>query len=114
MSLISKILVRLGVLAVGIFLAAHLVPGISFTEYGPLVAGAVLLGIFNVSIKPILILFTLPITCLTLGFFTLIVNGFLLWAVGQFITGLNVEGFLSSILGAAIISVFSIFINRLV
>ncbi len=114
MSLISKILIRLGVLSIGIFLAAYLMPGISFTGYGPLIAGAVLLGLFNVSIKPILILFTLPITCLTLGFFTLVVNGFLLWAVGQFITGLNVAGFLCCILGAAIISVFSIFINRLV
>ncbi len=114
MSVISKIIVRLGVLAVGIFLAAHLVPGISFTGYGPLIAGAVLLGLFNVSVKPLLILFTLPITCLTLGLFTLVVNGFLLWAVGQFITGLSVAGFLPSIMGAAIISVFSIFINRLV
>ncbi len=100
--MISKILVRLGVLAVGIFLAAYLVPGISFTGYGPLIAGAVLLGLLNISIKPLLILFTL------------VVNGFLLWAVGQFITGLSVAGFLPSRLGAAIISVFSIFINRLV
>ncbi len=114
MSLISKILVRLGVLSIGIFLAAYLVHGISYTDYGPLVAGAVLLGVFNVSVKPILILFTLPITCLTLGLFTLVVNGFLLWAVGQFITGLSVEGFLSSIMGAVIISVFSTFINRLI
>ncbi len=112
--MISKILVRLGVLSIGIFLAAHLVPGISFTGYGPLIAGAVLLGIFNVSVKPLLILFTLPITCLTLGLFTLVVNGFLLWAVGQFITGLSVAGFFPSILGAVIISVFSTVINRLI
>ncbi len=113
-SIISKIVIRLSVLAVGIFIAANVVPGISFTDYGPLVAGAALLGLFNVSVKPILSILTLPITCLTLGLFTLVVNGIILWAVGQFINGLNVEGLPSAVIGGAIISVFSIFINRLV
>ena len=114
LSIISKILIRLGVLAVGIYIAANVVPGISFSSYGPLIAGAALLGLFNVFVKPILVLFTLPLTCITLGLFTLIVNGIILWAVGQFINGLNVEGFLSAVLGGVVISIFSIFINRLV
>ena len=113
-SIISKVVIRLGVLAVGIFIAANIVPGISFTDYGPLIAGAVLLGVFNIFVKPILVLFTLPITCLTLGLFTLIVNGIILWAVGQFIPGLNVEGLLSAVLGGVVISIFSTIINRLI
>ncbi len=114
LSIISRILIRLGVLAIGIYIAANVVPGISFDDYGPLIAGAALLGLFNVSVKPILLLFTLPITCVTLGLFTFIVNGVILWAVGQFIPGLNVEGLLAAVLGGVVISIFSIFINRLV
>jgi putative membrane protein len=113
-SIISRLVIRLGVLAVGIYIAANVVPGISFDDYGPLVAGAALLGLFNIFIKPILSILTLPITCLTLGLFTFIVNGIILWAVGQFIHGLNVEGLLSAVLGGVVISIFSIFINRLV
>ena len=114
MSIISKIVIRLGVLAVGIYIAANVVPGISFTDYGPLIAGAALLGLFNAFLKPILTILTLPISCLTLGLFTLVINGIILWGVGQFINGLNVEGFLAAVMGGVVISIFSIFINRLV
>ncbi len=110
----STILLRLSILSLGIFLAAYLVPGIEVTGYGPIVAGAILLGIFNVIIKPLLILLTLPITCLTLGLFTLFINGFLLWAVAQAISGLHVSGLLASIAGAALISGLSVMVNMLI
>ncbi len=110
----STILVRLAILSLGIFIAAYLIPGIEVTGYGPIIAGAVLLGIFNAVIKPVLILLTLPITCLTLGLFTMFINGFLLWAVAQAITGFNVTGFFSAIAGAALISALSVIVNMLV
>ena len=110
----STILIRLAILSLGIFLAAYLIPGIDVTGYGPIIAGAVLLGIFNIIIKPILVLLTLPITCLSLGLFTLFINGFLLWAVGQVINGFEVTGILTSIAGAAIISILSVTVNMLV
>ena len=110
----STILLRLSILSLGIFLAAYLLPGVEVTGYGPIIAGAVLLGIFNVIIKPLLVLLTLPITCLTLGLFTLFINGFLLWAVAQAINGLAVTGLFSAIAGAALISIISVVVNMLI
>ncbi len=110
----STILLRLSILSLGIFIAAYIVPGIEVTGYGPIVAGAVLLGIFNVIIKPLLMVLTLPITCLTLGLFTLFINGFLLWAVAQAITGFDVTGLFSAVAGAALISMLSVVVNMLI
>jgi putative membrane protein len=111
---VSTILVRLAILSLGIFIAAHLIPGIEVTGYGPIIAGAVLLGIFNAVIKPVLVLLTLPITCLTLGLFTVFINAFLLWVVAQAITGLMVTGLFPAMAGAALISILSVTVNMLV
>ncbi|GMR04742.1 MAG: phage holin family protein [Thermodesulfobacteriota bacterium] len=110
----STIILRLSILSVGIFLAAYLVPGIHAAGYGPIIEAAILLGLFNLIIKPILFILTLPINILSLGLFTFLINGFLLWFVSVFISGLEVAGFGVSILGALVISIFSIIVNRLV
>ncbi|HXI10503.1 MAG TPA: phage holin family protein [Thermodesulfobacteriota bacterium] len=109
-----NMVLRIIILAAGIFLAAYLVPGVNVVGYGPAIKAAVLLGILNIFIKPALLLFTLPINLLTLGLFTLIINGFLLWFVGSVVSGFHVAGFLTAILGSIIISLFSILLNRFI
>ena len=106
-------MLRLSVLAVGVFLAAYLVPGIEVTGYGPVIKAAVVLGLLNLFIRPVLFVLTLPINILTLGLFTLVLNGFLLWLVGRLITGFEVSGFFASVLGALVISLLSVLVNRL-
>ena len=68
---------------------------------------ALVLGLINTLIRPILILLTLPATILTLGLFIFVINGLLFWAVGSFVPGFRVEGFWAGVLGAIVFSIIS-------
>ncbi len=107
-----RILLRLLILIAGITLAAYLVPGIVITGWSPMIKAAVLLGLLNISMRPLLILLTLPINLITLGLFTLVVNGFILWLVGHAIAGFAVSGFFTAIAGSIVISLMSIILGR--
>jgi len=110
----SSIALRLAILAVGISLAVYIVPGIEAVGYGPIIRAAILLGIFNLIIKPLLFILTLPINILSLGLFTFILNGVMLLIVGSLVGGLDVNGLGVAILGSIVISVFSIIVGWLV
>jgi putative membrane protein len=102
-----RILLKVLITALALIAVAYLLPGVSVT--GPYVAliVAVLLGILNLVIRPVLILFTLPINILTLGLFTFVINGFLFWFVATFVEGFAVERFTTAVLGALIVSLVS-------
>ena len=97
-------LVRWIATALAIGVAAQVLPGIQVDGLWPTVVAALLLGLANVTIRPILLLLTLPLTVLTLGLFALVVNGAMLALVASLVKGVHVAGFGSAILGAALIS----------
>lgn len=68
---------------------------------------AVVLGLVNTLIRPVLVLLTLPVTVLTLGLFIFVINGLLFWAVGSFMPGFHVAGFWSGVFGAIVYSLIS-------
>jgi putative membrane protein len=68
---------------------------------------ALVLGLINTLIRPVLILLTLPVTILTLGLFIFVINGLLFWAVGSFMPGFHVDGFWSGVFGAIVYSLIS-------
>src|SRR5215471_9043916 len=68
---------------------------------------ALVLGLINTLIRPILVILTLPVTILTLGLFIFIINGLLFWAVGSFVPGFHVAGFWSGVFGAIVYSIIS-------
>lgn len=68
---------------------------------------AVVLGLINTLIRPLLILLTLPVTVLTLGLFIFVINGLLFWAVGSFVPAFHVGGFWSGVFGAIVFSIIS-------
>lgn len=74
---------------------------------------AVVLGILNAFVRPILFMLSLPITCLTLGLFILVLNGLMLVILAQLPLGFRVDGLLSAILGSLVISVTSFVLNRI-
>ncbi|MDI3269177.1 MAG: phage holin family protein [Bacillota bacterium] len=78
------------------------------------IIGALFLGLANALIRPILLILTLPINILTLGLFTLIINGLMLWAVVAITPGMAVGGFWAAVLAALIISLISGFLNWMV
>jgi len=90
--------------ALGIGVAAQVLPGIQVDGLWPTVVAALLLGLVNVTLRPILLLLTLPLTVLTLGLFALVINGAMLALVASVVKGVHVAGFGSAILGAVIIS----------
>ena len=68
---------------------------------------AVVLGLINTLIRPVLVILTLPVTILTLGLFIFVINGLLFWAVGSFMPGFHVAGFWSGVFGAIVYSIIS-------
>jgi putative membrane protein len=93
------------VLAVALYVAVRLVPGVSVSSDVVLLVAALVVGLVNATIRPILVLLSLPITILTLGLFYLVVNGACLMIAAAIVPGFRVAGCGSAILGALIMSV---------
>jgi putative membrane protein len=102
MKIIFKILITAGALLI----AEYLVPGISIDSFYTALIVALLLGVINLTIRPVLLLLTFPINFITLGLFTFVINGLLFWFVATFVEGFTVSGFFISILGAFVVSIF--------
>ena len=106
------LLLRLIINAVALFAATKIVPGISFTgDWVTLVVVAVIFGIVNALVRPLLAALTCPLIILTLGLFTFIVNAFMLaltgWIADQLHLGFHVNDFGAALLGAIVISIVS-------
>ncbi|MFQ6101001.1 MAG: phage holin family protein [Anaerolineae bacterium] len=116
-----KLLIRWVIAALALFAAAWLVPGITVEGNGWVVYAvmAVILGLVNAIVRPVLKFLTCPLILLTLGLFILVINGFTLWlasaiAVNWFNVGFYVDGFWSAFLGAVIVSVVTVVLSALV
>jgi putative membrane protein len=90
--------------AIAIAIAAHIVPGVSITLVGTLIA-AVVLGALNLLIRPILFILTLPITILTLGLFSLVINACLVMLAALLVPGFTVAGFWTAFLFAIVLAI---------
>ena len=102
-----KTLVRWLLLAGALLLVAHLYPGVVVTSFTSALIAALVLGLVNAVIRPLLILLTLPVTLITLGLFIFVINGLMFWLVGSFITGFVVSGLWWGIIGAIVYSLIS-------
>jgi len=91
------------VTALGLWLAAYLVPGVAFLSTGSLVAAAVLLGLVNAIVRPILVFVTFPLTVITLGLFLLVVNAATIGIVASLLGGFEVNGLWAGV-GAAVVT----------
>lgn len=94
---------RLIITALGLWLAATIVPGVTIVGVGQLVLAALLLGIVNAVIRPILLILTLPLTVLTLGLFILVVNGISLALVAWLLPGFTITGLFPAIFGSVVV-----------
>ena len=99
--------VRMLISALGLWLASRIVPGIEITATGTLLFAALLLGVVNSVVRPVVILLTLPITVLTLGLFLWVVNAAMLGIVAWLLSGFQVAGLGSALLASAIVSITS-------
>jgi putative membrane protein len=92
---------------VAVALAAWLVPGVRMSGTGAAIGAALLLGIMNALVRPILLLLSAPLILLSLGFFILVINALLLYWVATFVPGFYVDGFGSAFWGAIVIGIVS-------
>lgn len=99
--------------AISLLITAWIVPGIVITGIAAAAIGAIVLGFINAIVKPILVLFTLPLTILTLGLFLLVVNAIAFSLVGYFTPGFEVNGFLPALFGSLVLSFVSGVVSQL-
>jgi len=94
-----------------LFIIIHIVAGVSADSWESIIVAALILGLLNAFVKPFIILFTLPFTILTLGFFTLIINAFIFYMASKFVKGFEVINFWSAFWAALLFSIISSILN---
>jgi putative membrane protein len=100
-------LIRAAVVAIGLWLASKIFSGVAFNSTGTLIAAALLLGVVNAFVRPIIVILTLPITLLTLGLFLLVINALMIMLVAWLLPGFMLASFWSAVGAAIVVSVTS-------
>ena len=109
-----SLIVRWFINALALMAVAYLYSGVQVSGIFQALIAALVLGLVNALIRPILVLLTLPVTILTLGLFIFIINAFLFWFVAEIVKGFTVSGFTGALIGSLMFSVISIFTSWLV
>lgn len=104
--------IRWLLMAIAVWIAASLVPGVSADDWPSLLAAALILGILNAFVKPLLVIFALPLVILTLGFMLLFINAFLLILTTKFVPGFHVHGFGAAMWASLVISIVSMILGN--
>jgi putative membrane protein len=112
--MVKGLLLKWLVNAMALFVVVNVVAGISVERWQTLLVGALALGLLNAFFRPILMLLTLPINVLTLGLFTLIINGLIFYLAAWMIKGFYVAGFWNAFVAALVFSVVSFLLNLLI
>lgn len=106
-----QILIALVINAVALLITAYIVPGFQVTDFTTALLAAIVLGVVNTFIKPILSFITAPLNIVTLGLFSFVINAVVLFIVSSIVKGLTIDGWLPAILGAIVLSVVSTILN---
>lgn len=110
----KNLLIRLVLNMFALLVVVNIVPGTNITEWGTLIAAALVIAFLNAFIKPFLLLLTMPINVLSLGLFTLFINAFLLYFSSYIIKGFYIADFWSAFWGGLVFSIVSIILNLIV
>jgi len=106
-----KLIVRWLLLAAALLLVARLYPGVSISSFGAAMIAALVLGLLNTLVRPLLVLLTLPVTLLTLGLFLFVINALMFWSAAGVLSGFNVTGFGAALVGSLIYSLCGMVID---
>lgn len=100
--------------AVVLMLITFVVPGFSVESFGYALLAAFVLGLLNAIVRPLLFILTLPVTIMTLGLFTFVLNALMIWLVSTIVNGFIVEGFIPALLVALLLWIVSLGTNSLI
>jgi putative membrane protein len=106
-----KLIVRWLLLAAALLLVAHLYSGVQVVSFGVALIAALVLGLLNTLVRPLLVLLTLPVTLLTLGLFLFVINALMFWSAAGLLDGFNVAGFGAALVGSLIYSLAGVVID---
>jgi putative membrane protein len=106
-----RFIIRWFATALGIGAAGSLLPGVRVDGAKPAILAALLLGLINATLRPVVVILTLPVTLLTLGAFALVINGAMLALAARFVEGVSLAGFGSAVLGAVVVSLVGGVVN---
>jgi len=90
---------------------AYIYPGVVVNSFGSAMLAALVIGLFNMVLRPVLVLLTLPVTLITLGLFLFVINALMFWAASGVLSGFHVQGFGAALLGSLIYSVLGLVID---
>lgn len=107
------LLLRILITAALVMLISNFLPGVTVESYLQSIYVAIILGLLNLFIKPIIVLFTLPVTILTLGLFLLVINAFIVLLCSNIVGGFHVESFWTALFFSIILSVFQSVVYKL-
>ncbi|MBI2329981.1 phage holin family protein [Candidatus Daviesbacteria bacterium] len=108
-----QILIALVLNAAALLLTAYIVPGFHVASFTTAILAAIVLGVVNTFIKPILSFVSAPLTIVSLGLFTFVINAVVLFIVSAIVPGVKIEGWLPAILGAIVLSIASTILNSI-
>jgi putative membrane protein len=111
---VRGLIIRWVTTAFALWLTSLIVKGIDINGIAPLFVAAVVLGIFNAILRPLVLVVTFPVNLLTLGLFTFVINGAMLKLTSEVVRGFSVTGFWSAVIGALLLSAFSFMLNLFV
>ena len=103
MSLVIKLLIN----ALALIITANIIKGIHLYSFSSAIWAALILGLVNMVIRPIMLIITLPINVITLGLFTLLINGLMLWITSLWVSGFIIDSFFAALIGAIVLSIIS-------
>ena len=106
-----KLIVRWLLLAAALLLVAYLYPGVSVASFGAAMVAALVLGLLNTIVRPLLVLLTLPVTLLTLGLFLFVINALMFWGAASVLDGFHVDGFAAALIGSVLYSLCAMVID---
>jgi putative membrane protein len=111
---LTPFLIQWGLTSLSLWVASYIFSGLRFADVGSLIIAALLLGFANAIVKPLLILFTLPLTVLTMGLFLLVINALVLMLVSAVVSGFTISSFWTAFFASIFISLFSLFVISLI
>ena len=98
-------------MAAALLLVAHLYPGVRVANFGSAMIAALVLGLLNTLVRPLLVLLTLPVTVVTLGLFLFVINAAMFWSAAELLSGLSVSSFGAALVGSLIYSLCGMVID---
>ena len=109
-----KLIVKWLLCAVALLCVTYIYSGVQVQSFGSAMIAAMVIGLLNTVVRPILVILTLPVTLVTVGLFLFVINGLMFWMASGMLGGFHVTGFWAAMLGALIYSVLGLLIDRLV